>query len=53
MADDRRAMYNGFSKKSGHSENGFELSRNSLTKLLLVAIVLQSAPAQFVRTTGF
>jgi hypothetical protein len=40
-------------RKVDTQQNGFELSRNSLIKLLLVVVVLQSAPAQFVGTIGF
>jgi hypothetical protein len=40
-------------RKVDTRRNGFELLRNSSIKLLLMVIVLQSAPAQFVRTIGF
>jgi hypothetical protein len=53
MVDDRRVMYDGFSKKSGHLAEWVRIVKEFLNKAFLMVVVLQSAPAQFVETIGF
>jgi hypothetical protein len=53
MADDRRAMYGGFNKKSGHSVEWVRIVKEFLNKAFAGGVVLENAPAQFVGTIGF
>jgi hypothetical protein len=53
MADDRRAMYGGFNKKSGHSVEWVRIVKEFLNKAFAGGVVLENAPAQFIGTIGF